>query len=114
MAEHHASLVTPHNTSEFYAMYAGIVKHEHANHDAAQVIAAQLRKSLPKAQGKKLGGLDYPIRYLNARRVAKHITQASAAHVAAAAAWRQAYVTYLQLFTNSGGKSSGGSFNVDQ
>jgi hypothetical protein len=110
-ADGHAMLVTPQNTSEFYAMQSALRKHHGAMHDALRVMAVALNQSLPRATSARFefGRVDLKV---NARRVTRHLVHAASLNLAADVAYRRAYVTFEQLFTRTGGHAA--RFDLDR
>jgi len=109
----HPMLVTPQNTSEFYAMVRALRSHHEAMHDGDRVIAVALNQSLPRATGTRIewGRVDL---HLNARRVTRHLVHAAALNLAAGKAYTKAYVTFEQLFTRRAAHTRRPGFNLDQ
>jgi hypothetical protein len=109
----HPMLVTPENTSEFYAMQQALRQHHDGMHDALRIIAVALNQSLPKATSTRFDFGRVDLR-LNARRVTRHLVHAASLNLAAGKAYRKSYVTFEQLFTQKGAHAGRPSFDVDK
>lgn len=106
-------LVTPRNTTEFYALIEEAQKMHQAMHAQDRMIAAELKKRLQNPKGKKFVAHRLDLR-MNAYRVTKHFVSAGAANIAAAKAYRVAYTTYLDLYTNQSAHTGTDGFDVDK
>lgn len=109
----HPMLITPQNTSEFYAMVKALRTHHDSMADADRVIAVALNQALPKATGARIEWGRVDLR-LNARRVTRHLVHAAALNQAAGKAYTKAYVTFEQLFQKRGTHSPATSFDLDK
>jgi|ERR1051326_5774583 hypothetical protein len=109
----HPNLVTPYNTSEFYAMAEALRGHHNNMHDALRTIAVALNQSLPRASGSRMPAVRVDLK-LNAHRVTRHLVHAAALNAAAARSYTRAYVTFEQLFCGRPTHQRESGFNLDK
>lgn len=109
----HPELKAPYSTSEMRHMVHTMRAHFNAMHDQAHAAAAELRRELPRATGKKLDTFRVD-RRINAYRVAKNLTHLAALCKACAITLSIMLQTYERLFTSGGTAKHRGGFDVDK
>lgn len=105
-------LVTPTSKTEFMQLVDTAKRFHDAMQTADEVIAAELRHSLPRARGKRFDSLRPDLK-INAIRVSRAFVNAGAANLAARRSYHRAGRLFYDLFGPGTDRHDRSGFDLD-